>query len=118
MTIKNTNANLTRGATAPFTLTVDTTVDLSTWKVTFTMRTDACQTGTPFLTFDNTDNRMTVQEQTVGVVLSSSDTYDIPENCKTVYIQLLLEKDGVIDATWVYSVGVMPNLLPEEGGQT
>lgn len=113
MTIKNTNANLTRGATAPFTLTVDTTAELATWKVTFTLRTEVAQSGEPLITFDNEDERMTVAGQTVGVVLTPSDTYSIPENCKTVYIQLLLEKDGVIDATWIYSIGVLPNLLPE-----
>lgn len=118
MQLKNTNADLTRGATAPFTLTVDTNADLSTWKVTFTLRTEVCQTGNPLITFDNEDERMTVSGHTVGVVLSSSDTYDIPENCKMVYIQLLLEKDGVVDATYIYTIGVMPNLLPEGGNNS
>lgn len=113
MTVKNTYANLTRGATAPFTLTVDTTAELDTWKVTFTLRTEVAQSKEPLITFDNEDSRMTVTGQTVGVVLSSSDTYSIPESCKVVYFQLLLEKDGVVDATWIYSIGVLPNLLPE-----
>ena len=112
---KKSKATITRGATAPFALLVDVDpeLDLSSWTTTFTLRTDIKQSGEPLISFDNSDSRMTVSGRTVGVTLPPEDTYDIPEFCRCVFIQLLLEKDGVVDATWVYSVEVTPNLKPE-----
>jgi len=120
MVVKNSYKHIVRGATAPFTLKLKTNADLADWKITFTLRKEITGTGHPLIAFDNTDARMVVSGNTVGVVLSSEDTYNIPENVKVIFIQLILEKDGVVDTTWIYSIGVLPNLLPEEkneGGQ-
>ena len=113
---KKSKTTITRGATAPFILSVgvDPSLDLSSWKVTFTLRTNVLQSGEPLFSFDNTDSRMTVSGTTVTVTLGPEDIYTIPELCRCVFIQLLLEKDGIVDATWVYSVEVTPNLKPEE----
>ncbi len=120
MVVKNSYKQIVRGATAPFNLKLKTNADLAGWKVTFTLRKEISGTGHPLIAFDNTDERMVVSGNTVGVVLSSEDTYSIPEKVKVVYIQLILEKDGVVDTTWIYAIGLLPILLPEnnQGGQS
>lgn len=113
MRYKPSNAVIVRGATAPFTLTIDTEEDLSSWVVTFTLRTEITSTGSPLIAFDSTDSRMTVSENVVGVTLSSANTFLIPENLEQVYIQVQMEKDGVVDQTWIYSITVAQTLTQE-----
>ena len=113
MRYKPSNAVIVRGATAPFTLTIDTEEDLSSWMVTFTLRTEITSTGSPLVTFNSEDSRMTVTENVVGVTLTPTDTFLIPENLEQVYIQVQMEKDGVIDQTWIYSVAVAQTLTRE-----
>jgi hypothetical protein len=56
---------------------------------------------------------MTVTGNVVGVTLTPTDTFLIPENLEQVYIQVQMEKDGVIDQTWIYSVAVAQTLTRE-----
>lgn len=113
MVVKNSYKFIVRGATAPIALKLKTEADISDWNITFTLRTEVSGVGNPLISFNNQDERMVVEGNTVGIVLGPEDTYEIPDGCKVVFIQLLLEKGGVVDATWVYNLGVLPNLLPQ-----
>lgn len=101
---------VTRGTTCPITMTLKTEEDLTEWTVVFTMRASVADTGEPIVQFDSTDSRMSVDEQTVTVTLTDTDTWAIPEKAVNVFIQINIEKDGTVYATYVYSLAVGPNI--------
>lgn len=113
MRYKPSDSTIVRGATAPFTFQIETQEDLSSWQTTFTLRDSITSTGNPLLSVVSGDSRMSVDEQTIGVALTPTDTYKIPENLDMVYIQLSFEKDGVKTMTWIYSVNVAQTLEKE-----
>ena len=102
---------VTRGTTCPITMKLNTDEDLTEWTVMFTMRASVADNGDPIVQFDSSDTRMSVDEQTVTVTLTDDDTWRIPEKAVSVFIQLNIENsDGVVYATYVYSLGVGPNI--------
>ena len=100
-----TGQSITRGTAFP--LVMELPFDLTGWDVVFTMRTSILDTGEPVV--QKTD--AAIEGTMVTVVLSSSDTWAIPEKADKVFIQLNLVNGDQAKATYVYAMSVLPNIM-------
>lgn len=103
-----------RQTTPTIKMILDIDENLGTWDVIFTMRSGDKRSAPLLFEFDNTDDRMTVSNNTVTVVLSDEDTESIPEGVQKVYVQLNLKKAGMHFATNIIAISTADNLMEGE----